>query len=103
MGWSPATGLVPGWRRAEENLARRHLANVTFQHEAAEGLPAGPAFDLVLTFDCLHDMPHPDRAPVPGPPLAAVRVPAWAVMRARAMVSPIPDPPWARSRALSAR
>jgi hypothetical protein len=42
-------------------------------------------------------------AQVPGPPLAAVRVLPWAAMRARAMVSPIPDPPWARSRAVSAR
>lgn len=44
-----------------------------------------------------------NRAPAPGPSLAAVMVPSWAVIRARAMVRPIPEPPWARSRPGSAR
>jgi 2-polyprenyl-3-methyl-5-hydroxy-6-metoxy-1,4-benzoquinol methylase len=48
--------------RARRNLADRGSGNVAFHHEAAEDLPDSPLFDLVLTFDCLHDMPHPDRA-----------------------------------------
>ena len=58
-GYDPSRYAI---EQAERHLASRPLANVTFQHDAAEGLPGGPVFDLVLTFDCLHDMPHPDRA-----------------------------------------
>jgi 2-polyprenyl-3-methyl-5-hydroxy-6-metoxy-1,4-benzoquinol methylase len=48
--------------RAHTNLASRGLANVTFHQESSDDLPSRPAFELVLTFDCLHDMPHPDQA-----------------------------------------
>ncbi len=53
-------------------IARRKMAdagidNVEIVHARAEDLPAEPTFDLVLTFDCLHDMTRPDEA------LAAVR------------------------------
>ena len=58
-GYDPSRLAI---ERARHNLASRGLANVTFRHEAAEDLPADPVFDLVLTFDCLHDMPYPDRA-----------------------------------------
>jgi 2-polyprenyl-3-methyl-5-hydroxy-6-metoxy-1,4-benzoquinol methylase len=58
-GYDPSRTAID---RAERNQASRRLANVTFRPEAAEDLPGGPVFDLVLTFDCLHDMPHPDRA-----------------------------------------
>jgi 2-polyprenyl-3-methyl-5-hydroxy-6-metoxy-1,4-benzoquinol methylase len=45
--------------------ARRHadeagLANVQFHHAAQEPLPPAPTYDLVTTFDCLHDMTHPE-------------------------------------------
>lgn len=43
--------------RARERLG--HLDNVTLHHERAEQLPAGAGYDLVLTFDCLHDMTQP--------------------------------------------
>jgi SAM-dependent methyltransferase len=52
--------LAIDWAR--RNLANRESGNVAFHCRAAEGLPEGPLFDLILTFDCLHDMPHPDRA-----------------------------------------
>jgi 2-polyprenyl-3-methyl-5-hydroxy-6-metoxy-1,4-benzoquinol methylase len=58
-GYDPSGNAI---ERARHNLAGRGLSNVTFHREAAEDLPSQPVFDLVLTFDCLHDMPHPDRA-----------------------------------------
>jgi 2-polyprenyl-3-methyl-5-hydroxy-6-metoxy-1,4-benzoquinol methylase len=58
-GYDPSSHAI---ERARQNLAGRRLSNVTFHHEAAEDLPGRPVFDLVLTFDCLHDMPHPGRA-----------------------------------------
>jgi SAM-dependent methyltransferase len=58
-GYDPSRTAIG---RAERNLVGRELANVTFYCQGAEGLPGRPVFDLVLTFDCLHDMPHPDRA-----------------------------------------
>lgn len=58
-GYDPSRSAI---ERARQNLAGRGSANVTFYQEAAEGLPGGRPFDLVLTFDCLHDMPYPDRA-----------------------------------------
>jgi 2-polyprenyl-3-methyl-5-hydroxy-6-metoxy-1,4-benzoquinol methylase len=45
--------------RAAELVADAGLDNVSLHQAGAEGLPAGPTFDLVLTFDCLHDMTDP--------------------------------------------
>ena len=58
-GYDPSRYAI---ERAEANAAGRRLANVAFHHDGAESLPTQPAFGLVLTFDCLHDMPHPDQA-----------------------------------------
>ncbi len=58
-GYDPSRYAI---ERAHANLAARGLANVAFHQESSDDLPSRPAFDLVLTFDCLHDMPHPDRA-----------------------------------------
>jgi 2-polyprenyl-3-methyl-5-hydroxy-6-metoxy-1,4-benzoquinol methylase len=58
-GYDPSRHAI---RRARHNLRERGLANVSFHQRAAEQLPARPTFGLVLTFDCLHDMPHPGRA-----------------------------------------
>ncbi len=49
---------------AAENLARAGLDNVTFHNPEREPLPTGPAFDLAMTIDCLHDMPDPDAVAV---------------------------------------
>jgi 2-polyprenyl-3-methyl-5-hydroxy-6-metoxy-1,4-benzoquinol methylase len=58
-GYDPSRYAIA---RAEVTAASRQLPNITFHQQAAEQLPAEPVFDLVLTFDCLHDMPHPGRA-----------------------------------------
>jgi len=61
-GYDPSRHAV---ERAREKLAV--LGNVEIVHARAEELPPEPRFDLVLTFDCLHDMTRPDEA------LAAIR------------------------------
>jgi len=43
----------------EAHLARTGLRNVTFHRSAANTLPRDASFDLVLTWDCLHDMTDP--------------------------------------------
>lgn len=53
--------------RAEENKRAAGVSNVSFHHVSEEPLPADGSFALALTFDCLHDMTHPERA------LAAIR------------------------------
>ncbi len=62
VGYDPSRHAID---RATSKLA--HLDNVSVVHGRAEDLPAAPAFDLALTFDCLHDMTRPDDA------LAAIR------------------------------
>jgi SAM-dependent methyltransferase len=47
--------------RAEANRRVEGCANVQFHAAGGEGLPADASFDLVTTFDCLHDMTRPDR------------------------------------------
>jgi len=48
--------------RAAANLAEAGVAGVTFHDAAVDPLPADASFDLVLTFDCLHDMTRPAEA-----------------------------------------
>jgi 2-polyprenyl-3-methyl-5-hydroxy-6-metoxy-1,4-benzoquinol methylase len=45
--------------RAEQNRAAAGAANVTFHDARTDPLPTDERFDLVITFDCLHDMTHP--------------------------------------------
>lgn len=45
---------------AAQSLDEAGLTNVHFHNPDHEPLPAEPTFDLVLTLDCLHDMPRPD-------------------------------------------
>jgi len=45
-----------------DRMHRAGLANVEFHNDRAEDLSPDLAFDLVLTFDCMHDMTRPDRA-----------------------------------------
>lgn len=47
--------------RAAANVAAAELANVAFHHVRHDALPADGRYDVALTFDCLHDMAHPDR------------------------------------------
>jgi len=46
--------------RAEANRNEAGLANVTFHNVALKPLPADQSFDLVTTFDCLHEMTRPE-------------------------------------------
>ncbi|MGH7818515.1 MAG: class I SAM-dependent methyltransferase, partial [Candidatus Binatia bacterium] len=45
--------------RAHRNAAEAGVRNVTFHDAGGERLPADERFDLVTTFDCLHDMTAP--------------------------------------------
>ncbi len=47
---------------AERRLAETELTNVTFHRLPAAALPDEATFDLVMTLDCLHDMPRPEEA-----------------------------------------
>jgi SAM-dependent methyltransferase len=46
--------------RAEENRLEVEASNVHFHHVVDDPLPGDASFDLVMTFDCLHDMTRPD-------------------------------------------
>jgi len=45
--------------RAEENKVRAGVKNLTFHNVKTEGLSSDASFDLITTFDCIHDMTHP--------------------------------------------
>ncbi len=64
VGYDPSG---PAVEAAREKMADAGLDNVEIVHDRGEDLPAGAGFDLALTFDCLHDMTHPDAT------LAAIR------------------------------
>jgi len=46
-------------RRAEENRKEAGLESVVFHNVALEPLPADESFNLITTFDCLHEMTRP--------------------------------------------
>ena len=64
VGYDPSSHAIA---RARENAAAAGVANVEFRAEGAGALPTSPTYDLVVTFDCIHDMPHPAEA------IAAIR------------------------------
>jgi 2-polyprenyl-3-methyl-5-hydroxy-6-metoxy-1,4-benzoquinol methylase len=47
---------------ARARISENELANVTLHQAAAEDLPDRPVYDLVVTLDCIHDMPKPAEA-----------------------------------------
>ncbi len=47
--------------RADEKLAASGLTNVTFSDPRQSPMPADHSVDLVTTFDCMHDMTHPQQ------------------------------------------
>ena len=58
VGYDPSsTALAMAWERAKT----AGLDNVSFVEAPGELLPAEIEADLVICFDCLHDMPRPDR------------------------------------------
>lgn len=58
VGYDPSEVAVD---IARERAADMGLDNVEFVVAGGEDLPAGSDFDLVITFDCMHDMAFPDR------------------------------------------
>jgi 2-polyprenyl-3-methyl-5-hydroxy-6-metoxy-1,4-benzoquinol methylase len=46
--------------RAETNKAAAGTKNVTFHDAKIDSLPFDASFDFITTFDCIHDMTHPD-------------------------------------------
>ena len=64
VGYDPSEIAVGN---ARELAAEKGLDNTEFVCAGAADVPAGSDFDLVITFDCLHDMPRPDQS------LAAIR------------------------------
>jgi 2-polyprenyl-3-methyl-5-hydroxy-6-metoxy-1,4-benzoquinol methylase len=58
VGYDPSSVAIGLARRRATDMG---LTNVTFVAAGGEDLPPDADYDLVLTFDCLHDMPRPDR------------------------------------------
>ena len=48
-------------RRARANVAESGVTNIQLCNPLHEPLPQQPTFDLVTTFDVVHDTPYPDR------------------------------------------
>jgi len=48
--------------RAEEKRAAANVVNAAFHDPRQEALPSNHTLDLVTTFDCIHDMTHPQEA-----------------------------------------
>ncbi|MFN8023290.1 MAG: class I SAM-dependent methyltransferase [Acidimicrobiales bacterium] len=45
--------------RAAQKLEESGLTNAAFHDPRDEGIPANNSLDLITTFDCIHDMTHP--------------------------------------------
>jgi len=58
-GFDPSRHAV---ERARANLAETGLTNVEVHVASAADLPRQPTYDVILTLDCIHDMPHPAEA-----------------------------------------
>ncbi|HYM28560.1 MAG TPA: class I SAM-dependent methyltransferase, partial [Steroidobacteraceae bacterium] len=48
--------------RAARNAAEHGVMNVAWHRADVDPLPGDASFDLITTFDCLHDMTHPEVA-----------------------------------------
>lgn len=57
-GYDPSKNAIG---RAREKAEELGLENVELVEARGEHVPADGDFDLVITFDCLHDMTRPDR------------------------------------------
>ncbi|HZU74541.1 MAG TPA: class I SAM-dependent methyltransferase [Acidimicrobiales bacterium] len=58
-GFDPSEHAI---RLARQRAAEAGAGNVSFHIDGAADLPRDGRYDLVLTLDCLHDMPRPDEA-----------------------------------------
>lgn len=59
VGYDPSAHAIA---RASEKVAEAGIGNVTLHCAPATALPDKPAYDFVLTLDCIHDMPRPAEA-----------------------------------------
>jgi 2-polyprenyl-3-methyl-5-hydroxy-6-metoxy-1,4-benzoquinol methylase len=59
IGYDPSSVAIG---LAQQRAADEGLTNVSFVNAAADALPDDSAADLIICFDCLHDMPRPDEA-----------------------------------------
>ena len=50
-----------GIDRARASVQKEGLSNVHLEIAGGEDLPGEPSFDLVMTLDCMHDLPHPEQ------------------------------------------
>jgi SAM-dependent methyltransferase len=58
VGYDPNSHAID---RARAQLEERGIGNIELHTAGGEKLPEEPRFDFLLTFDCIHDMPHPER------------------------------------------
>ncbi len=58
VGYDPNTHAI---ERAQQVLDEKGLSNVELHIAGGEALPSEATFDFLITFDCIHDMPHPER------------------------------------------
>ena len=58
VGYDPSAAAIA---LATQRVVDMGLTNVSFVQAGGESLPAGSGFDLVSTFDCMHDMAFPGR------------------------------------------
>ncbi len=59
IGYDPSSVAI---ELASERAAEAGLTNAEFVSAPADALPPDGTADLVLCFDCLHDMPRPDQS-----------------------------------------
>ncbi len=58
IGYDPSASAL---HLARRSASEKGLSNIEFVEAGGEFVEQGAGHDLVITFDCLHDMPHPDR------------------------------------------
>ncbi len=94
FGASRFVGLDPSRHAIEigrQNVAEAGLTNIELVRAGFEALPSEPTHDLILSFDCLHDMTRPREAA--GAIRAAIRDDGvWLVKEIRA------QPTWAENQ-----
>ena len=57
-GYDPSAHAIA---RVQSKIAQLGLSNTQVFTAGGEALPTAPTYDFLITFDCIHDMTHPDR------------------------------------------
>ncbi|MEM7017153.1 MAG: class I SAM-dependent methyltransferase [Pseudomonadota bacterium] len=57
-GYDPSSSAI---ERLNNKISNNGLKNLSAHVASGEELTTEPTFDFLITFDCLHDMTHPDR------------------------------------------